>query len=297
MRTTNSKNLVSICIPTLNGGSYLKEALDSIERQTYRSLEVICSDDGSTDDTLTILQDFKENSTLPVTILKHDPAGIGSNWNHCVKNANGAYIKFLFQDDLLEPSCVENMMNALTEDQDIGMVASKRHIFGKNEKSDNEFQNWLKEYGDLQKVFETKDDIILDRKFFRSPIFFKHPPNKIAEPSGILFKKEMLIKTGLFRDDMVQILDVEFYNRVLLHYKILIRKEKLYRFRYHAKQTTKLNLGKDENDFVLYQKLLIRNYFWLLNSSVRLHLLNKHYPVIARIYRLSNKFFNRLKLA
>src|SRR5690606_24488463 len=87
--------LVSICIPTYNGAAYIAEALESAIHQTYPHLEIVVSDDASTDATLAIVERFKSKTHIPVSVYHHVPKGIGANWNHCVKQANGAYIKFL----------------------------------------------------------------------------------------------------------------------------------------------------------------------------------------------------------
>ena len=102
--------LVSICLPTYNGETFLNEALDSIKSQTYPNLEVIVSDDASSDGTLRIIEEFKATVAFPVQVFNHEPQGIGANWNHCMKHAKGIYIKFLFQDDVLYPECVTEMV-------------------------------------------------------------------------------------------------------------------------------------------------------------------------------------------
>ena len=85
--------LISICIPTYNGESFLEEALDSIVNQTYRNIEVVFSDDASADNTLGIIDKFKSQSNLPIYVFNHLPKGIASNWNHTLEKANGKYIK------------------------------------------------------------------------------------------------------------------------------------------------------------------------------------------------------------
>ena len=102
--------LVSICIPTCNGFQFIGEALLSAVNQSYPNLEIIVSDDHSRDDTLKIINEFESKTAIPFHIYNHKPDGIGSNWNYCAQKANGEYIKFLFQDDTLEPDCIEKMM-------------------------------------------------------------------------------------------------------------------------------------------------------------------------------------------
>jgi glycosyltransferase involved in cell wall biosynthesis len=88
-------SLVSICIPTYNGKKYLNEALESVKSQVYKNIEVIISDDNSTDSTLEICNKFKHEVDFPVYIYSHKPSGIGANWNYIIEKANGDFIKFL----------------------------------------------------------------------------------------------------------------------------------------------------------------------------------------------------------
>lgn len=284
------KYLVSICIPTYNGAKYLGAALESIEQQTYRNLEIVISDDVSQDETLHILETYSRKTNFPIRILKHDPSGIGANWNNCVKNANGAYIKFLFQDDLLAPPCIEKMVAVLSTNKEIGLVSAKRKIIIEGEET-KEVKEWLQHYGDLQSGMELGDNemYVLDRTFFKDPLFTMTAKNFIGEPSGILFRKSLIAEVVYFREDMIQILDVEFYNRVLKKSKIAILNKKLYSFRIHGNQATSSNTGKDEEDLLLYKKLLLKQYFWCLNSNLKQQLLDLFFPFGGRVFRKLRK--------
>ena len=115
MMKTPTFPLVSICIPIYNGEAFLAEALASVKTQTYPNLEVVVSDDRSSDASLALVEKFQQEVDLPVRIFTHEPQGIGANWNHCVAKAKGQYIKFLFQDDVLLPTCVEQMVEAFQQ--------------------------------------------------------------------------------------------------------------------------------------------------------------------------------------
>lgn len=285
-----NNSLVSVCIPTYNGANFLAAALNSIEQQTYKNLEVIISDDTSKDETLHILEVYSCNTNFPVQILKHESSGIGANWNNCLKNANGTYIKFLFQDDLLFPNCIEEMVAVLNTEKGIGLVSAKRKIIVEGEES-KEVMKWILDYGDLQAEMELLDNdrYLLDRTFFKDPLVTLTAQNFIGEPSGILFRKSLVSEIGYFREDMVQILDVEFYNRVLKKSKIAILNRRLYAFRIHEDQATKLNKGKYGGDLWLYKKLLLEQYFWCLSTNLRQQLLDLFFPFGGCIFRKYRK--------
>lgn len=283
--------LVSLCLPTYNGELFLQDALNSIVKQTYTNIEVIVSDDNSNDNTLLLVTKFKEKVIFPVHILHHSPNGIGANWNNCIKNARGVYIKFLFQDDILFPSCIEEMVRFLNTNQEIGLVCAKRNIIIEGEKT-KKVKEWLENYGDLQTELKLNDvdKYVLDRTFFKDSLVTLTAQNFIGEPSGTLFRKSMVSKIGYFREDMIQILDLEFYYRILKNSKIAILNKRLYSFRIHENQATNLNSGKDEGDLLLYKKILLKQYFWYLRSNLRQQLLDLLYPLGGRIFRKLRKF-------
>lgn len=103
--------IVSVIIPCYNGAAYLKQCLDSIINQTLEEIEIICVDDGSTDDTLNILNEYKsKDSRLQVVTQKN--AGAGAARNNGLRIATGKYLSFLDSDDFFEPDMLEEAYNS-----------------------------------------------------------------------------------------------------------------------------------------------------------------------------------------
>ena len=92
-------NLVSCIIPVFNGELYLREALESVFEQTYRTTEVVVVDDGSTDETPNIAASFQSR----VTYIRQDNQGPATARNTAIRAARGEFIAFLDCDDLWEP--------------------------------------------------------------------------------------------------------------------------------------------------------------------------------------------------
>jgi glycosyltransferase involved in cell wall biosynthesis len=118
--------LVSICIPTYNGGNYLRSAVDSALAQTYPHVEYIISDDESSDGSVEEAITTIRSAGVPFTFARHRRSTAPENWNQCIRLARGSYVKFLCQDDLLDPACVEHLMNVALEDPDVGLIFSIR---------------------------------------------------------------------------------------------------------------------------------------------------------------------------
>ncbi len=268
--------LVSICIPTYNGALFLKQALDSILAQTYTHFEVVCSDDQSTDGTWELLEQFKATVTFPVSLLRHTPSGIGANWNHCVKHANGEYIKFLFQDDLLHPNCLEKMVSVLQTHPQVAMVASQREILIEDMDTDA-VNNWFKYCGNLQVELEN-EMLLYDASFFKDALFTADPTNKIGEPTAVMYRKSFVQDVGEFNERYKQILDYEYWYRILKKHTIAILPEKLVSFRLHPAQATQVNLKDDLDEYEVFTRVLYDEYFHLLSKKHRKNLLNRYNP-------------------
>ena len=92
---------ISIIVPVYNVQDYLEECLDSVINQTFKDIEIICINDGSTDDSLTILKKYR-NFDKRITIIDQKNCGLGAARNVGVKYATGNYLMFVDSDDWLD---------------------------------------------------------------------------------------------------------------------------------------------------------------------------------------------------
>jgi len=286
------KELVSICIPTYNGSKFIAEALNSAITQTYSNLEIIVSDDASKDDTLEIIEQIKKQTDIPIAIYHHQPNGIGANWNNCIKKASGKYIKFLFQDDIILPSCIEEMVDVLQENKSFGLVACKRTFIIEESYLNEANKKWIKTYGNLQKALQLplKNGIrILNKKVFKSNFFLSSPLNKVGEPPVTLFRKKLVEEIGYYREDLKQILDYEFYYRILKKHEIAVLEKELVKFRLHEQQATNVNRGNDHSDYKKYYRLMYDDYFWYLNNKKKVELLKIYNPFVVMLLKIKRK--------
>jgi glycosyltransferase involved in cell wall biosynthesis len=264
--------LISICIPTFNGESYLREALDSVRQQSYKNIEVVISDNNSIDGTTQIIQDFVKEVDFPVTVVNNEIIGIGSNWNNCIRYCKGSYVKFLFQDDVLLKDCLPKMLEAIDQ-QDIGMSYCNKVLIGNAENSDQENNDLHFDHYSRY----TRDQILKDRYLYR------HPRNKIGEPTCVLIRKEVFDRVGFFNEKLKQSLDYEFYYRLMKCYRVKAVHEKLVQFRIHGTQATARNARTVLADSYLLPCLLLRNHFWKLHIRVRLTLVYKLFGGLVRL--------------
>ena len=101
---------ISIVIPAYNVEKYIRRTLESVENQTFKNFEVIIVNDGSTDGTLKIIEEFV-NRNDNFFLINQENKGVGEARNIGIKNSNGMYIAFLDSDDFLEPSYLQKLYN------------------------------------------------------------------------------------------------------------------------------------------------------------------------------------------
>lgn len=113
-----SKTTVSVIVPSYNVASSVGRCLDSVYGQTYGDLEVIAVNDGSTDDTLQVLREYRRNHGSLILIDQCNQ-GLSAARNAGIDAATGEYIFFLDSDDYLGPEEIELLANAMSEDVDM----------------------------------------------------------------------------------------------------------------------------------------------------------------------------------
>ncbi len=119
---------VSVIIPVYNVEKYLKECLDSIIGQTLEEIEIICVDDGSTDSSLSILQEYGKRDPR-IIILTQENQGAGAARNKGLAIAKGEYLSFLDADDFFEKKMLQEIyQTALEVDADIVVYGADRYI-------------------------------------------------------------------------------------------------------------------------------------------------------------------------
>ena len=104
--------MVSIVIPVYNSAKYLRQCLDSVLSQTYKELEVVCVNDGSTDDSLSILNEYAtKDARVKIFSKENEGRGAASARNMGLKNATGEYVQFLDSDDFFEADMIEQLVS------------------------------------------------------------------------------------------------------------------------------------------------------------------------------------------
>ena len=208
---------VSVIIPVFNVEKYLKECIESISNQSLEDIEIICIDDGSTDNSLNILNDYADDDCRFKIILQ-DNLGPGAARNKGISIAEGKYIYFMDSDDILELNALEKLYD-LSEDKKTDFIFFKLINF-----DDETGQKTNRYYYDMpylkksvgDSVFNYNDvkDVIFDLPVSVPAKFFnKKFVSDIKFPEGILFEDNIFFIEAIFKSDRLYFYDEYLYDR------------------------------------------------------------------------------------
>lgn len=239
---------ISVCIPTYNYGKYIGEAINSVLSQTFTDYELLIVDDCSVDKTDDIVNEFARRDARIRYIRNISNRGMVANWNYCLEEARGEYIKFLFGDDLLcSPDALGAFVAILDADTSVALAGSARKIIDQ----DSRFREiWA--YG--------SDSVVVDgcRAISRCML---EKQNFIGEPSAVMFRKSQA-KRG-FDHRYRQIVDLEMWFHLLEQGRYAYLNEPLCAFRLHSDQQSARNAESDatlDDTFYLLQGYLDKPY-------------------------------------
>ena len=118
-----SEPLVSVVIPVWNTGESVKKLINKLFSQTYKNLEIIAVDDGSSDDSLCILQNLAKNDTR-LKVIHQKNAGASAARNAGIERAQGKYILFIDSDDDVAEDFVEKLVQRIESDSEVDLVVT-----------------------------------------------------------------------------------------------------------------------------------------------------------------------------
>ena len=177
-KQTSVQPLVSVVVVTYNSSGTVLETLDSIKRQTYSNIELIISDDCSSDDTVNVCRAWLNkntsrfaNSEIVSTIQN---TGVSGNLNRGVKQSHGEWIKSIAGDDMLVPSAIEEYINFIYENTDkVRMCVCDVEPFTENGVKPTRVIERYKRYFELEgENYEQQRKRVLTSLVFIGPAFF-----------------------------------------------------------------------------------------------------------------------------
>lgn len=229
--------LVSICIPTYNSALYLAQTLNSIVAQTYKNIEVIISDNASTDDTPNIIHNYCNQYGW--TFYRNEiNIGAGNNFNKLIELANGEYIVIYHADDVYDLTIVEKSVQAFQQSDNIGLVGTMGSVINSTNQTLYPFKypSCLESKQGLLKLDDVLNGILSGNNH---EILFITP--------SIMVKKECYRLLGNFEihGKYKSAGDYEMWLRIANSYQVYIINEQLIQYRIHAGQGSETEIRQN----------------------------------------------------
>lgn len=214
MRSVINNEVISVVVPVYNVEPYLPDCLESICRQTYRNVEIILVDDGSTDGCGDICDKYKVKDSR-VRVIHKLNEGLSEARNTGLRNATGELVLFVDADDYIEKNMVEALYNVLKNtNSDIAACPYRRFYTCDDLKSVN-LSSEKKVYSGkefLERVFLNKDkniEFVAVNKLYKKNLFIE---NGIFYPYGKLYEDAFTTYKLIYFASKVVIIDTPLYN-------------------------------------------------------------------------------------
>lgn len=146
---------ISIFIPTYNGARYLDRTMASLVAQTYKNFEVVCIDDGSTDNTVRILTEWQQRDNRIHVVEKQHEGDVPHVWQHAWPLLNGSHTLYMSQDDMLDTDALRLMAQRQEETHADAVIPTV--VFWEDGKGSDDVRANRGVYGDTHVVLSGRD--------------------------------------------------------------------------------------------------------------------------------------------
>ena len=255
---------VSVLIPTYQYAHYLPQAIESVLDQSFTDFELIISDDDSSDASADVIRRYAQQDRRIRFVLQSPNLGMVANWNWCLRQARGRYIKYVFGDDYLcDRNAIKRLIEMMEQKPDIRLAASARRIVDM-ESAPVGLWNHIGREG----VYDGTD--VIAQTLHRYG-------NLIGEPSAVMFRRADASRG--FDPSFKQVVDWEFWLNLLQGGSFAYTDEPLCAFRQHSRQQSEIN--RLSQGATAENARLLRSYirYLVLTPADRQHVFNRLYQL------------------
>lgn len=284
---------ISVIIPVYNGERYISTCINSLLEQTYTDWNAILVNDGSTDNSISVMQSWAERDSRIVVVSQHNH-GVAAARDKGIREAKGEYILFLDVDDTLESDCLEKLVCGF--DSSIDMVASAFTIVQKSKRVKKKVRNaTLAKVDYLRKVLSGHYGWELCAKMYRKELF----DEPLSVPCQIRIGEDAAVFVQLAtRSRNVRIINDALYNYIQYpssasHQKAVDLAEETLQAAYYIDE-----LLKKETFYPEIKNEIDTMYLLFYSNSTRKAYLGLKHPLISQIYdeHFSLKAIRRLPM-
>lgn len=225
--------LVSICIPSYNQGLYVAKTIQSAIDQTYENIEIVIVDDASTDNSMEVINTFKDTERV-VIFGNSENAGNLGNHHRSFEYSKGDYVVFLHSDDMLMPDFIKKCVQVF-EGYDVGMVATEIDLIDR----DDNTLGYIPFY----------DNSYIIPGIKQAKVFLM---TNFLCPGQVLIKRSVFEKVGMFDIRFRTVADWDLWFKICLQSDIAYLNEKLSLRRIHDNNLYVYGIKSMESMFDTY---------------------------------------------
>ena len=286
---------ISIVIPIYNVEKYLRKCLDSVYSLNLDNKEVVLVNDGSTDTSINILNEFKNKYPNKTKLITQKNQGLSEARNIGIKNSNGKYILFIDSDDFIIPTETEEFINFVLDKKVDILIGNYREYYNENYIVQKSFYNLDKNL-EKEGIFFIENGV--KNKCFRFAVW------QNIYRKNFLLENNLFFKKGLLHEDSLFTLEAFFYAK-----KVRCFNKKFYFYRKNNLESITQTVNKKNYEHMLYTiiKLLEfkksnnieNNYFNRIVLGIYINVLRGGYinkEVYNNIVDLKFNFREKLKL-
>lgn len=233
---------VSVIIPVYNTEQYLRHCLDSVIKQTFKDIEIIVINDCSTDNSLQIIEQYKQKDNRFVVVNLSKNEGQGKARNIGLETAKGEYVVFVDSDDWIIPEYVEILHSEITKN-DLDMVSASAYLYDdltkkiidrKRKEASASFLNKIK----IERL------LVLDKDGFVVPVWTK------------IYKKQFLVDNKIcFRLDNYHEDNLFVFETIIKTKKIKFIDDRIYFYRSNRENSSMCEINRKFTYFQLFDEL------------------------------------------
>jgi glycosyltransferase involved in cell wall biosynthesis len=198
---------VSVCVPMYNNSATIARCLQSVLDQDGVDFEIVVVDDDSSDDCAAIAAAMLR----PGDRLVRNESRLGLNGNHnkCIELARGTCIQFVHADDWLLPGALGKLAQCF-DDPTVGLAFAPRRVVQDN------VPWWWRAPGKPHVFFPKLREYNPGPSLVAQMMLMGGASNWVGEPTSVMFRRELALGVGGLRDDIYQLVDLDFWFRLML---------------------------------------------------------------------------------
>lgn len=262
---TSANPPISVCVPMYNNSATIERCLRSILDQEGVEFEILVVDDNSSDDCAAIAAAMLRPGDR---LVRNQPnLGLNQNHNKCIELARGTCVQFVHGDDWLLPGALRTLAPCF-DDPSVGMAFAPRRVI-------NLDVHWWHRLGPTHIYFLRLREYNRGTSLVTQMVLLGGAGNYVGEPTCVMFRRQLALDVGCLRDDVYQLVDLDFWYRLMLRSAVRFVPQKL-SVRTHTGGTVSVSNVRTRRNWLDHLRILT----WLIVDPAS----TTEIRVLARVY-------------